>query len=171
MAVGPHRTGTPRRPRPDYPGIVMTKKDIVRTIAEETGETQELTRRIVQGTFDQIIEVLLRERRIELRNFGVFEVKTRAARRARNPDTGKEVMVPQRQVVTFKPGKEMAARIRNLPSGDTGRPTRTSSPNDPDTADPNGGNIDVDRSENAPRNAPDRPARTDAGLRGDWDDL
>lgn len=92
----------------------MTKKDIVRTISEEVGLTQQQTKKIVQKTFDAIVESLVRERRIELRNFGVFEVKKRAARKARNPRTGRQVEVPQKYVVTFKPGKEMEARVRDL---------------------------------------------------------
>lgn len=92
----------------------MTKKDIVRTISEEVGLTQEMTKVIVQKTFDAIIETLIRERRIELRNFGVFEVKSRAERKARNPKTGQEVIVPERCVVAFKPGKVMEAEIAKL---------------------------------------------------------
>lgn len=92
----------------------MTKKDIVRTISEEVGLTQQQTKVIVQKTFDGIVDALVRERRIELRNFGVFEVKQRAARKARNPRTGRQVEVPAKYVVTFKPGKEMEARIREL---------------------------------------------------------
>ncbi len=92
----------------------MTKKDIVRTISEEVGLTQQQTKEIVQKTFDAIIESLVRERRIELRNFGVFEVKPRAARKARNPRTGQQVDVPQKHVVTFKPGKYMEAKVRDL---------------------------------------------------------
>lgn len=92
----------------------MTKKDIVRTISEEVGLTQQQTKKIVQLTFEAIIESLVRERRIELRNFGVFEVKPRAARKARNPRTGQQVDVPRKHVVTFKPGKDMEARVRDL---------------------------------------------------------
>ena len=92
----------------------MTKKDIVRTISEEVGLTQQQTKEIVQKTFDAIIESLVRERRIELRNFGVFEVKPRAARKARNPRTGEQVDVPRKHVVTFKPGKYMEAKVRDL---------------------------------------------------------
>ncbi len=92
----------------------MTKKDIVRTISEEVGLTQQQTKEIVQKTFDAIIECLVRERRIELRNFGVFEVKPRAARKARNPRTGQQVDVPRKHVVTFKPGKHMEAKVRDL---------------------------------------------------------
>ncbi len=92
----------------------MTKKDIVRTISEEVGLTQQQTKLIVQKTFNAIIQSLVKERRIELRNFGVFEVKQRAARKARNPRTGNQVEVPEKYVVTFKPGKEMEARVKKL---------------------------------------------------------
>jgi len=96
---------------------VLTKKDIVRTISEEIGLTQQQTKIIVQKTFDAIVDSLVRERRIELRNFGVFEVKQRAARTARNPRTGRQVSVPEKYVVTFKPGKEMEAKVRGLTDG------------------------------------------------------
>ena len=92
----------------------MTKKEIVRTISEEIGLTQLKTKEIVQKTFDAIVETLVEDRRIELRNFGVFEVKKRAARKARNPRTGEKVSVPEKFVVTFKPGKEMEERVREL---------------------------------------------------------
>ncbi|MEM9186429.1 MAG: HU family DNA-binding protein [Planctomycetota bacterium] len=92
----------------------MTKKEIVKTISEEIGLTQLKTKEIVQKTFDAIVETLVEDRRIELRNFGVFEVKKRAARKARNPRTGEKVSVPEKYVVTFKPGKEMEERVREL---------------------------------------------------------
>jgi len=90
----------------------VTKKEIVRTISEEIGLTQLQTKEIVQKTFDAIVETLVAEGRIELRNFGVFEVKRRAARMARNPKTCEPVPVPEKCVVTFKPGKEMEERVR-----------------------------------------------------------
>jgi nucleoid DNA-binding protein len=92
----------------------VTKKEIVKTISEEIGLTQLKTKEIVQKTFDAIVETLVEEGRIELRNFGVFEVKKRAARKARNPRTGERVDVPEKSVVTFKPGKEMEERVRRL---------------------------------------------------------
>ncbi len=92
----------------------MTKKEIVKTISEEIGLTQLKTKEIVQKTFDAIVETLVDEKRIELRNFGVFEVKRRAARKARNPRTGEKVFVPEKFVVTFKPGKEMEERVHEL---------------------------------------------------------
>ena len=51
-----------------------------------------------------------------MRNFGVFEVEHRAARRARNPHTGEKIIAPARNVVTFKPGREMKELVRNLNS-------------------------------------------------------
>jgi nucleoid DNA-binding protein len=92
----------------------VTKKEIVKQISEKLGLTQLKTKEIVQLTFDAIVETLLSERRIELRNFGVFEVKRRKARKARNPRTGDKVDVGPKNVVTFKPGKEMEERIRRL---------------------------------------------------------
>ena len=92
----------------------VTKKEIVKQISDELGLTQLKTKEIVQRTFEAIIDTLLREGRIELRNFGVFEVKRRKARRARNPRTGESVEVEPKNVVTFKPGKEMEERVRKL---------------------------------------------------------
>ncbi len=92
----------------------MTKKEIVRTISEEIGLTQLKTKEIVQKTFDAIVETLVADGRIELRNFGVFEVKRRAPRKARNPRTSETVFVPEKFVVTFKPGKQMEERVREL---------------------------------------------------------
>jgi integration host factor subunit beta len=92
----------------------VTKKEIVRTISEEIGLTQLKTKEIVQKTFDAIVETLVDDGRIELRNFGVFEVKRRAPRKARNPRTGEKVDVAEKFVVTFKPGKEMEQRVREL---------------------------------------------------------
>ncbi len=92
----------------------MTKKEIVKKISEDIGLTQLKTKDIVQRTLDAIIDTLVREGRIELRNFGVFEVKRRAPRKARNPRTGDKVYVPSKNVVTFKPGKEMEEMVRKM---------------------------------------------------------
>jgi nucleoid DNA-binding protein len=92
----------------------VTKKEIVKQISERIGLTQLKTKEIVQQTFDAIVETLLEEGRIELRNFGVFEVKQRKARKARNPRTGQRVDVPPKNVVTFKPGKEMEEKVRRM---------------------------------------------------------
>jgi integration host factor subunit beta len=92
----------------------VTKKEIVKAISDEIGLTQLKTKEIVQKTFDAIVKTLIEEKRIELRNFGVFEVKKRAARKARNPRTGEKVYVAEKYVVTFKPGKEMEEKVRQL---------------------------------------------------------
>ena len=92
----------------------MTKKEIVKEISDALGMTQLKTKEIVQKTFDAIVKTLVEDGRIELRNFGVFEVKKRAARKARNPRTGDKVFVPEKFVVTFKPGKEMEEKVRLL---------------------------------------------------------
>ena len=85
----------------------MTKKDIVKAISEKIDMTQLQTKEIVQHTFDAIMESLAQKGRVELRNFGVFIAKKRAARTARNPKTEETVHVPEKIVVTFKPGKKM----------------------------------------------------------------
>jgi integration host factor subunit beta len=92
----------------------VTKKEIVKQISEEIGLTQLKTKDIVQRTLNAIIQTLVSEGRIELRNFGVFEVKRRAPRKARNPRTGARVSVPAKNVVTFKPGKEMEELVKTM---------------------------------------------------------
>lgn len=100
----------------------MTKKEIVRQLCEKANSekllkgtlTQLATKEIVQWTFDAIIETLVADGRIELRNFGVFEVKQRKPRKARNPRTGERVDVEAKNVVTFQPGKEMEERVRKF---------------------------------------------------------
>lgn len=111
----------------------MTKKEIVKTISDEIGMTQLKTKEIVQKTFDAIVQTLIEERRIELRNFGVFEVKKRAARKARNPRTGEKVFVAEKYVVTFKPGKEMEEKVRQLEVAEASKtsvPAAVSTPSD-----------------------------------------
>jgi nucleoid DNA-binding protein len=93
---------------------IVTKKEIVKKISEDINLTQLKTKDIVQRTLDAIIQTLVSEGRIELRNFGVFEVKKRAPRKARNPRTGAKVYVPAKNVVTFKPGKEMEELVRKM---------------------------------------------------------
>lgn len=90
----------------------MTKKEIVRSISDELGLPQQQVKQIVQKLFSELIETLAQDGRIELRNFGVFEVKLRAARSARNPKTGEQMPIPARSVVTFKPGKEMEDQVQ-----------------------------------------------------------
>ena len=126
----------------------MTKKDIVKKISDDCYLTQLTVKEIVQRTLDEIIEALVVEGKIELRNFGVFKVTKRAARPARNPRTGDPVNVPAKCVVTFKPGKEMEARVRALdqvPSSSlvydsVTAPSDTHTPGDESVADFDSGN-------------------------------
>lgn len=93
----------------------MTKKDIVLEIAERA-ELSHLTqieiKRVMQSTFDYIIEALSKGQTLELRNFGVFKVRTRKGRMARNPKTGEKVPIPDRKVVVFKPGLVMKKKVK-----------------------------------------------------------
>lgn len=77
-----------------------------------TGIKQVDVKTIVQKTFDMIIDSLVRNEKVELRNFGVFKIKERRARLGRNPRTGESVPVPPRKVVVFKPGLEMKQKIK-----------------------------------------------------------
>ncbi len=89
----------------------MTKKEIVLALVNKFDLSHTLAKDVVQMLFDSIVDTLANEGRIELRNFGVFEVKRRAARAARNPKTNEQVSVPEKFVVSFKAGKEMEQRV------------------------------------------------------------
>ena len=91
---------------------MTTKKAIVSAVSEKLGITQLDAKEVVQNVLECIADTLVEERRIELRNFGVFEVKKRAARNARNPKTGASVKVKERHVVTFKSGKALEKAIQ-----------------------------------------------------------
>jgi len=106
---------TGKTPKPIKP-MTLTKRDLVTRISEETGLTQQQVLEVVQKTLDYIGESLAKGDKVELRNFGVFEVKTRKARVGRNPNAPEtDVPIPARSVVKFKAGKEMAAAVIKLP--------------------------------------------------------
>jgi nucleoid DNA-binding protein len=93
----------------------MTKRDLVVRISQETGLVQQQVLDVVQKTLDYISEAVARGETVELRNFGVFEVKIRKARVGRNPNSpAKDVRIPPRAVVKFKPGKEMRDTVLKL---------------------------------------------------------
>ncbi len=94
----------------------MTKKELAKSIAEEVGLPVVQVQHIVQKAYDGIIEALVQEGRIELRNFGVFRVKERKPRKARNPRTGEAVDVPGKLAVVFKAGREVKGGGRQVPS-------------------------------------------------------
>ena len=88
-----------------------TKKELVSRIADQTGQTKVIVKDIIQQFLDEIIDELARGNRLEFREFGVFEVKERAARRAQNPRTLEKVSVPSKRVVKFKVGRLMRERV------------------------------------------------------------
>ncbi len=90
----------------------MTKKDIVNKIANESGVKQIDVKKVVQMTFNIIIDSLANGEKIELRNFGVFKTKSRKGRMGRNPRTGQQVPVDPKRVAIFKPGLVMKAKVR-----------------------------------------------------------
>ena len=93
----------------------MTKRDLVIRISEKTGLTQQQVLDIIQQTLDHISSELASGRKIELRNFGVFEVKVRKARVGRNPNEPEtDVPIPARAVDKFKAGKEMREAVIKL---------------------------------------------------------
>ena len=95
--------------------IHMTKRDLVVRISNETGLIQQDVLAVVQRTLDYISEAVAKGETVELRNFGVFEVKVRKARVGRNPNKPeKDVRIPPRAVVKFKPGKEMKESVIQL---------------------------------------------------------
>ena len=96
--------------------MTMTKRELVIRVANRLGLTQSEVGKIVETTFEALSQSLADGKRWELRDFGVFEVKTRASRIGRNPRTGDQVPVPQRRVVTFRPGKKMKEAISAGPA-------------------------------------------------------
>ncbi|MEW6746834.1 MAG: HU family DNA-binding protein [Planctomycetota bacterium] len=89
----------------------ITKKELVNRIADRTGQTKVITKEIIQFFLDEIITELSRGNRLEFREFGVFEVKPRKARRAQNPRTLEKVQVPPKKVVKFKVGRIMREKV------------------------------------------------------------
>jgi len=95
--------------------MTLTKRDLVVRISEETELVQQQVFEVVQKTLDYIAEALAKGEKVELRNFGVFEVKVRKARVGRNPNAPEtDVTIPQRAMVKFKAGKEMRAAVLKL---------------------------------------------------------
>ena len=100
----------------------MTKRDLVIRISEETGLVQQDVLNVVQKTLDYIAGALAKGDKVELRNFGVFEVKIRKARVGRNPNAPEtDVPIPTRAVVKFKAGKEMRDEVIKLTPKDVAK--------------------------------------------------
>ncbi len=97
----------------------VTKKELIDRIAERTQAKRVSVKRIIQTFLDEITEELCRDNRLEFRDFGVFETRTRASRTAQNPKTLERVEVPSKRTVKFKMGRLMRERL----STDAPQPT------------------------------------------------
>ena len=96
--------------------MTLTKRELVVRISKETGLVQQDVLKVVQKTLDHIADALMKVEFVELRNFGVFEVKVRKARVGRNPNSpAADVPIPRRSIVKFKPGKELRAEVLKIP--------------------------------------------------------
>jgi integration host factor subunit beta len=108
---------SPGAPRGEPGPRTITKKELVARIAERTAQTKVVARDIIQMFLDEIIDELGRGNRLEFREFGVFEIKERAARKAQNPRTLEKVDVPAKRVVRFRVGRLMKQRVGLIPEG------------------------------------------------------
>lgn len=95
----------------------MTKQDIIQSVCERLDLPKPQAAQLVQATFDALMDSVIRDGRVELRNFGIFQIKRRQSRIGRNPKTGEKIRVAPRFIVNFKPGKEMELRLGELNSG------------------------------------------------------
>ena len=112
--------------------MTMTKRELVIRVANKLGMTQSDVSKVIEATFETLSQSLAEGKRWELRDFGVFEVKTRASRIGRNPRTGDQVPVPERRVVTFRPGKKMKEIVSGaVPSPAPGTTEPESPPSTP----------------------------------------
>ena len=89
----------------------MTKADLVEEISQQTGVSKHHTAVVVDHLLDAVCRALSEGRHLEIRGFGTFKVRERRARRARNPRSGSEVLVPAKLVPVFKPSKELKAQV------------------------------------------------------------
>lgn len=89
----------------------ITKKELIDRIAEETQAKRILVKRVVQSFLDEIVDELARGNRLEFRDFGIFETRTRSSRIAQNPKTLERVQVPSKRSIKFKMGRLMKSRL------------------------------------------------------------
>lgn len=112
----------------------MTKRDLVIRISEATGLVQQQVQDILQKTLDAMSDSLAKGEKVELRNFGIFEIRIRKARTGRNPNhPGTDVPIPERAVVRFKAGKEMREAVSRL---DTSKLNLSEPSNDGEDSEP-----------------------------------
>lgn len=95
--------------------FAVTKRDLIELVSDRVGHPHNEVAAVVQSTLDAIVQSLADGQRIEIRNFGVFEVKKRDARMGRNPRSGEEVPVPEKRVASFRPGRALKELIQSSP--------------------------------------------------------
>jgi integration host factor subunit beta len=89
----------------------ITKKDLIDRIARDTGLKRVTVKKTIQQFLDEVVAELEQGNRLEFRDFGVFEVRDRAARRAQNPKTLERLYVPPKRTVRFKAGRLMREAV------------------------------------------------------------
>jgi DNA-binding protein HU-beta len=90
----------------------MNKAELVKAVAEKAELTQKDTASVIDAFFDTVADTLAKEEKIQLIGFGTFEVRERAARKGRNPQTGEEIDIAASKVPAFKPGKELKEAVK-----------------------------------------------------------
>ena len=106
----------------------ITKKDLVDRIADKSGCKRVVVKRVIQTFLDEIVVELGHGNRLEFRDFGVFEIRSRAARVAQNPKTLEKVFVPQKRTVKFKIGRLMKQRLFSTDDESSPRRARIANP-------------------------------------------
>ena len=91
---------------------MANKADLVDKDADKTGLTKKDSNAAVEAVFDSIQEFLAEEEKVQLIGFGTFEVRERAARKGRNPQTGEEIQIPATKVPAFKAGKNLKEAVK-----------------------------------------------------------
>lgn len=86
---------------------MMNKAELIEQVAEKTGKTKKEASIAVDSVFQTIAEALQEGEKVTLIGFGNFEVRERAARKGRNPQTGEEIQIKASKVPAFKPGKQL----------------------------------------------------------------
>ncbi|MFS0907182.1 HU family DNA-binding protein [Priestia aryabhattai] len=90
----------------------MNKTELVDAVATKAELSKQDAKKAVEALFETISNTLAKEEKIQLIGFGTFEVRERAARTGRNPQTGEEMTIPASKVPAFKPGKELKAAVK-----------------------------------------------------------
>jgi DNA-binding protein HU-beta len=92
--------------------FIMNKKELIKSVVEATGLSKKDVTAIVDSVFDTITSALSQGQDVKISGFGTFKIKERAARKARNPQTGEEILIPENKVPAFKPAKSLRDAVK-----------------------------------------------------------